>query len=97
MVGKIAGQRLYRPTGRFTKDGDIMRENSDECINKVLILANELLELADEGDMVRHDIGCGVLYGTLRDCAYKIRILAESELVAHKKKWVSSQKQMKMG
>jgi hypothetical protein len=73
-------------TSQFAKDGEIMCENSDDCINKALILANELLELADEGDMVRHDIGCGVLYGTLRDCAYKIRILAESELISHKKK-----------
>jgi hypothetical protein len=67
-----------------------MRENSDECINKALVLASELLELADEGDATRHDIGCGVLYGTLRDCAYKIRSLAESELLAHKKKVISS-------
>ena len=58
----------------------------DECnqhINRVLTLAAKLLAIADEGDEVRRDIGCGVLFGTIRDCAYKIRFLAESELAAH--------------
>ena len=58
----------------------------DECnqhIKKALTLADELLALADEGDEVRKDVGCGVLFGTIRDCAYKIRAQAESELVEH--------------
>jgi len=40
--------------------------------------------LADMGDENRHDTGCGVLYGTLRDTAYKLRQLAEQEIQAHK-------------
>jgi len=58
----------------------------DECnqqIRGALALADELLVLADEGDEVRKDVGCGVLFGTIRDCAYKIRALAESELIEH--------------
>jgi len=58
----------------------------DECnqyIRRALVLAGELLALADEGDEVRQDVGCGVLFGTIRDSAYKIRSLAESELAEH--------------
>jgi len=45
-----------------------------------------MLDLADQGDAVREDSGCGVLYGVLRDSAYKINRLAESEREAHIKK-----------
>jgi len=60
---------------------------ADECnqqIRKALELADGLLSVADKGDEARIDIGCGVLFGTIRDCAYKIRFMAESELAAHK-------------
>jgi len=39
--------------------------------------------LADQGDTCRKDAGCGVLYGTLRDSAYKLRQLAEAEKALH--------------
>ena len=39
---------------------------------------------ADAGDEARADTSCGVLYGTLRDSAYKLRHLAEQEIEAHK-------------
>lgn len=42
-----------------------------------------MLDLADEGDEVREDDGCGVLYGVLRDSAFKIKKLAEAEREAH--------------
>jgi hypothetical protein len=45
-----------------------------------------MLKLADEGDAVREDVGCGVLYGVLRDAAYRIKKLAEAERAAHLKK-----------
>jgi len=47
---------------------------------------DEMLDLADKGDAVREDAGCGVLYGVLRDSGYKIRKLAETEKEAHIKK-----------
>jgi hypothetical protein len=59
---------------------------ADECLNKTLELAELMLKLADEGDAVREDVGCGVLYGVLRDSAYRIKKLAEAERVAHLKK-----------
>lgn len=60
---------------------------NDECnvaIKKTLELSREMLALADEGDNFREDVGCGVLFGTLRDCAYKLRALAEAEISEHK-------------
>lgn len=58
----------------------------DESIKKTLDLTENMLDLADKGDAVREDPGCGVLYGVLRDSAYKIRKLAEAEREAHIKK-----------
>jgi hypothetical protein len=43
-----------------------------------------MMLLADRGDETRRDISCGVLYGTLRDTAYKLRNLAEQEIQVHK-------------
>jgi hypothetical protein len=45
-----------------------------------------MLTLAERGDQVREDNGCGVLYGVLRDSAYNLKKLAEKEKAAHKKK-----------
>ena len=45
-----------------------------------------MIEIADAGDIVREDAGCGVLYGVLRDSAYKIKKLAEEEKEAHMRK-----------
>jgi hypothetical protein len=58
----------------------------DESIRKTLILVNEMLDLAEEGDANREDTNCGVLFGVLRDSAYKIRQMAEAEREAHIKK-----------
>jgi len=59
---------------------------TDECLKKTLDLAARMLELADAGDAARQDVGCGVLYGVLRDAAYRIKRLAEAERQAHIKK-----------
>lgn len=58
----------------------------DESIKKVLKLADEMLTISDEGDAVREDTQCGILYGVIRDSAYRIKILAEEERDAHIKK-----------
>jgi hypothetical protein len=51
-----------------------------------------MIELADQGDADREDTGCGVLYGVLRDSAYKIRQLAEKERERHRAKgWWDAQ------
>ncbi len=58
----------------------------DESIKKTLDIVDDMLSVADEGDEGREDIGCGVLYGVVRDSAFKIKRLAEAERQAHIKK-----------
>ncbi len=58
----------------------------DQSIKKTFQLVDNMLSLADEGDAVREDDGCGILYGVLRDSAFKIKKLAEAEREAHVKK-----------
>jgi hypothetical protein len=52
-------------------------------IIKVLRLSRDMMLLADQGDSTRPDRSCGVLFGTLRDSAYKLRELAQSERALH--------------
>ena len=59
---------------------------TNECLKKTLELAELMLQVADAGDVARQDVGCGVLYGVLRDSAYRIKKLAEAEREAHIKK-----------
>lgn len=42
-----------------------------------------MIELANSGDEDREDVGCGILYGILRDSAYRIKKIAEKERSAH--------------
>ena len=58
---------------------------SNRNILKVLEHVRKLLFLADKGDMQRKDAGCGVLYGIVRDSAYKMKEQAEKEIESHKK------------
>ena len=55
----------------------------DVNIKKTLELVEAIIDLSNQGDMDREDPGCGVLYGILRDSAYKIKKLAEQEKEAH--------------
>lgn len=66
----------------------------DRNIKRTIHLTQEMIELADQGDADREDTGCGVLYGVLRDSAYKIRQLAEKEKGRHQDKgWWTAQGQ----
>ena len=49
----------------------------DENIKRTIRLTREMIQLADQGDADREDTGCGVLYGVLRDSAYKLLQMAE--------------------
>ena len=55
-------------------------------IVKTLKLVDEMINLADQGDTDREDNGCGILYGVLRDSAFKLRKLAEEEKLNHIRK-----------
>jgi len=58
----------------------------DQNIHEALLLADRMLDLADRGDQEREDAGCGILYGILRDSAYKIKKVAEKERQSHIRK-----------
>jgi hypothetical protein len=55
----------------------------DKNIKDTLQMANDMIDLANKGDLDREDTGCGILYGVLRDCAYKLKKLAETEKESH--------------
>ena len=55
----------------------------DRNIKRTIQLAKEMIKLADKGDIEREDNGCGILYGILRDSAYKLKQLAEDEKEKH--------------
>jgi hypothetical protein len=62
----------------------------DKHIIQTIEITEEMIELANRGDENREDTGCGILYGVLRDSAYKLRRLAVKEKEAHirKGKWL---------
>ncbi len=69
-------------------------------LRKTLSLVEEMIALADQGDADREDVGCGVLYGIIRDSAYKIKKIAEEEKRRHQEKgwWpkkTSNQRQLR--
>jgi len=61
----------------------------NQNIKKTLDLVEEMIRLANSGDSAREDVGCGILYGILRDSAYRIKKIAEEEQKTHmaKGKW----------
>lgn len=52
-------------------------------IVEALRLAEKLLLLAEKGMAEAEDDSCVVMYGVIRDCGYKIRLLAEREQGRH--------------
>ena len=58
----------------------------DINIKATLLLVDKMLDLADRGDVDREDSGCGIMYGVIRDSAYKIMQLAEKEKASHIRK-----------
>ena len=55
----------------------------DDYLREVIRLSVEMIDLAYKGDACRQDVGCGIVFGSLRDKAYKVRQLAEQELRKH--------------
>lgn len=62
-----------------------MARTDNKYIRRSLDAAKELTILADEGEARCRDDGCAVLYGIIRDCAYKIRRHAEDEKSRHRR------------
>ncbi|MEJ2640589.1 MAG: hypothetical protein P8010_13525 [Desulfosarcinaceae bacterium] len=55
----------------------------DRNLKSTLRLVDEMIKLADRGDTDREDTDCGILYGVMRDAAYKLKRLAEIERARH--------------
>lgn len=58
----------------------------DHNIQRTIDITQEMIRLADQGDVDREDTGCGILYGMLRDAAYKLWQMAEQEKKRHQEK-----------
>ena len=61
-------------------------EQCNAFIRQTLECARQLIILADEGEAASKDDGCAVLYGVVRDCAYRMRAEAERERDSHRNK-----------
>ena len=66
----------------------------DKNIQRTLKLTHEMILLANQGDADREDTACGILYGVMRDAAYKLQQMAETEKKNHQAKgwWDSASK-----
>ena len=57
---------------------------NNKHIFRALAIANDLMALANDQEALQDSIGCGILNGVMRDCAYKIRQTAERQYLLHK-------------
>ena len=89
-VPVVTGTRLARKLISLrqtpTSTGRRAVKPCNQHILKTLQLTDEMLSLADRGESDREDNGCGILFGVLRDSAYKLRKLAEAERRNHVRK-----------
>ncbi len=63
-----------------------MTTKQNNNIEKTLKLVEDLKKLADKGQSESKDYGCAMLYGVIRDCAYKIGGYATREQSIHEVK-----------
>lgn len=77
---------IIRKEATLYSQGEILKRRCNKHVRESLELTRKMIILADKADLDSEDDGCRVLYGMIRDCAYKIRARAESEREAHKKK-----------
>jgi len=61
-------------------------KQSNKYILKALKIANDLIDLANNEEVLSNDNVCGILLGVMRDCAYKIRRQVERECQGRKAK-----------
>jgi CRP-like cAMP-binding protein len=63
-----------------------MDNQKNEHILKALKIANDLIDLANNEEVLGNDNICGILLGVMRDCAYRIRRQVEREWQGRKAK-----------
>lgn len=57
--------------------------NERDYLQEAVRLAQQLLVLADEGEAHATEDTCRIVFGVIRDCAYKVTIEANEERCAH--------------
>jgi hypothetical protein len=70
---------INNKTGYFT-----MERKCNKHLKEALNLARSLIILADDGERDSEDDSCSLLYGIVRDCAYRIKTDAECEVAKHR-------------
>jgi hypothetical protein len=91
IIRHVAGLTPQR--SRFRRDNcmtkmterNAMNEKTIENLKESVALSGTMLDLAERGVGGCQDDGCLVVYGIIRDCAYKIRTSAEHELKEHQR------------
>ena len=69
-----------------------MANECDRYLKKTLDLTDEMIQLADQAEAACNDNGCAVVYGILRDSAYKVKKEAQRERQNHLTKAVMNPK-----
>lgn len=67
----------------MSKSKDMTSRPYNRNILRSLDLAKNMIILATQGEADSRDDGCMTLYGVVRDCAYKIKGVAERERLIH--------------
>lgn len=65
-----------------------MTITNNKNLQEAVRLVKKLIILADKGEMESRDDGCRILYGVMRDCAYKIRAQVKRESEEHRKRGI---------
>lgn len=60
-----------------------MENQMNRRLAEIMELTDKLIHLVDTAEQDGADDQCSVLLGIARDCAYKLRLLAEQELKQH--------------
>lgn len=77
---------MTRPKQRGTPAPQAPAPSPDnENLRRALRLTRVMMALADEGDRDLKDPSCAILYGMLRDMAYKLRRTADDECERHRR------------
>ena len=63
----------------------------NEYISEAMKMAQRIMRMANCGELLTNNDECGVLFGVLRDCAYKIRKQAMRDTQIQKQKTIADE------
>ena len=68
-----------------------MSHIGNEYISEAMKMAQRIMRMANCGELLTSNDECGVLFGVLRDCAYKIRKQATRDSQIQKEKTIADE------